>query len=553
MTAYNYDDFYIDKPSKLSRVWRRLVYITQGSSDLRMKRVWIDKKPGDFARPLGCPDQEWRIYLLMRLQILEIWYSARGVIQDWQHAGIGGRGLNTAWSSILEKVIDQPYIYEFDIKGFFDQVSNQHILADLDKGWEEWCDNLSNTEPTRYKLPPRESDIAYKEYEPEFLEKSAKTRAWYGLRPFKTDSQLAKINASLGISYERQLELDMMDLQSFGETTVEDFEEYDALYRANQLAENQKPITLAEVYPKYMNGEEVRPARGIYLSAPKMKATEADREKGRDNWKDLTKVNAGFPQGANTSPFLSCLSLWKVLGSFSNLLMYMDDGLIYGPTRSIVEEKLQIFKERLGTINLKLAEEKSQWVKIDGEYQSSFKFLGIRTEGDRYYHSDTRSGTRNGFTDSLSLTEFLKTTEDYGIKASQAKAVHWVFSRDDISTFTKRLQWANNKGFLSNIIAIAFNEQIEEEWMEKWLKGIARKYKKINRSKGLVSSISYLKGWKDIPSHHTLEPEDLMDPLITSSTLCCESLLKHLKASDTGTSLKLVGRKGNLRQLKQRK
>jgi retron-type reverse transcriptase len=44
-----------------------------------------------------------------------------------QHGFLPGRGVITAWRDIFENVVDKDNIYEYDLKGFFDNVSLKAI------------------------------------------------------------------------------------------------------------------------------------------------------------------------------------------------------------------------------------------------------------------------------------------------------------------------------------------------------------------------------------------------------------------------------------------
>src|SRR5690606_10388809 len=57
---------------KMHSLWRRVTRLCmEESTNLEYKRVWIDKKKGDYARPLGVPTAEWRIYGHMLTRIME--------------------------------------------------------------------------------------------------------------------------------------------------------------------------------------------------------------------------------------------------------------------------------------------------------------------------------------------------------------------------------------------------------------------------------------------------------------------------------------------------
>lgn len=51
-----------------------------------------------------------------------------GLIPDWQHGFRPHKGTLTAWGVVLTKVIKARYIYEFDLKGFFDSVPVQKVV-----------------------------------------------------------------------------------------------------------------------------------------------------------------------------------------------------------------------------------------------------------------------------------------------------------------------------------------------------------------------------------------------------------------------------------------
>jgi hypothetical protein len=70
-------DWFILPIRNLRRIWNELSFISRTlSSDLKFKRVWIDKKEGDFARPLGVPTPAWRGYSFMWMDHLETFFKA---------------------------------------------------------------------------------------------------------------------------------------------------------------------------------------------------------------------------------------------------------------------------------------------------------------------------------------------------------------------------------------------------------------------------------------------------------------------------------------------
>jgi len=61
-----------------------------------------------------------------------------------QH-GVTTRGTNTAWKEVILRAIDWQNIYEYDLKGFFDNVTNVHSSITLDKGILDWAREVSET------------------------------------------------------------------------------------------------------------------------------------------------------------------------------------------------------------------------------------------------------------------------------------------------------------------------------------------------------------------------------------------------------------------------
>jgi hypothetical protein len=112
-------DWFIMPIRNLRRIWRELSFISKTlSSDLKFKRVWIDKKEGDYARPLGVPTPAWRCYSFMWMDHIEKFYKASGALQPWQHGGRSGVGVLSCYKQLIPRLRNENTIYEFDIKVF---------------------------------------------------------------------------------------------------------------------------------------------------------------------------------------------------------------------------------------------------------------------------------------------------------------------------------------------------------------------------------------------------------------------------------------------------
>jgi len=146
------------------------------ATDIDYKRVWIDKKPYDYARPLGVPKVIWRIYLRMVTNEGEIFAHGRDLYHPSQHGGRPGYGVMSCLKDVAEQLPKYKRVYEFDIKGFFDHISHESMTT-IFKGTflEGLYSKMCKSTPKSFKLPPVEKDLAVKRAETnkktnEFLE-----------------------------------------------------------------------------------------------------------------------------------------------------------------------------------------------------------------------------------------------------------------------------------------------------------------------------------------------------------------------------------------------
>jgi hypothetical protein len=129
-------DWFIMPIRNLRRIWNELSFISRTlSSDLKFKRVWIDKKEGDFARPLGVPTPAWRGYSFMWMDHLETFFKAGGYLQPWQHGGRSGVGVLSCYKQLIPRLKESNTIFEFDIKGFSTTLVMKLLLKDSRKRW----------------------------------------------------------------------------------------------------------------------------------------------------------------------------------------------------------------------------------------------------------------------------------------------------------------------------------------------------------------------------------------------------------------------------------
>jgi hypothetical protein len=408
------DNWFTLPIKKLDKIWRDLCHICRtNSSELKYKRVWIDKKPGDYARPLGVPTPAWRCWSYMKMDHLERFYKGTGSLQPWQHGGRSGVGVLSCYKQLIPRMIAENTIYEFDIKGFFDNISHKAIIKKvketLGKEASEWVGNILSSKPMRYVLPSEQEDKAYQEYladsRPALPNADIFEREW---KVVETHGP-----ASISIDYRKKLsgiptDIQWEDLSDYEKEFYKERFTIDCLRRYNiQMTRNSAGGEL--LVPLSGNAMdlaayflEVRKFGQEILARPRMDAIPLEREHARDAWKNLGQPGKGVPQGLGTSPFLSTFLtdtyLYELGTDRKALIMYMDDGILFARNKAEMEKLIARLKELLGALGLEMEPAKSRYVKLDGEWLDSVKFLGLRfLPKENTIMSDTRGGTKIKF------------------------------------------------------------------------------------------------------------------------------------------------------------
>lgn len=258
------------------------VLVEKKATEINYRRVYIPKRASEplgvgNARPLGVPTKAWRVYLHM-LNNLIVW--SRTGREYEQHAYFPQRGVHTAWQSVFER-IDSPNIYEFDLKGFFDNVSLEFM----------------------YKVLVR--DYGYPRSVAAFLRKLN-----------RSIPKLAKVDLmkepdrDLALTADLEINPNRSDLLKDPLGGLRDFSGVWSL-PAHHLLEQLEAEGLVEV-----------------VSTPS----------GR-GWKEF-----GIPQGAGTSCGLSTVNLerlWNDQGLNMDMVMYADDGIVFpksSETEPVIED-----------------------------------------------------------------------------------------------------------------------------------------------------------------------------------------------------------------------
>jgi hypothetical protein len=472
------DDWFLLPIRKLRRIWNELSFISKTlSSDLKFKRVWIDKKEGDYARPLGVPTPAWRCYSFMWMNHIESFYKASNCLQPWQHGGRSGVGVLSCYRQLIPRLKESNTIYEFDIKGFFDNISHESIIKrfkeTLGSTTAEWIHNILQAKPSGYKLPP----------EPSTSEAG---------RAYNFRDEWEHVIPMFGPSYWFRVVQQLPQTVNSANWGV--------------IVENTRKLMPFVINPTSLNGK-------IYYYEAQEDMPHNTFGQARDNVRGLALPNKGVPQGLGTSPFISTFLtdtyLYELGTENKALIMYMDDGILFASCKSEMETLIKRLTELLKALGLSLAENKSKYVKINGEWQDSIRFLGLRylPESDTFM-SDTRSGTK---------VQFPAKGDWEDVKALAAlnqSSVSGIKQKFDMLINTQAYEAGLKYGFLGCLIAGSQYKDAPpmEERREAIQRGQASAWARIEKSSGfiwkfqdLMKHTEYLTNVSSIATHRFAE------------------------------------------------
>lgn len=385
-------EWFLLKRHKLKGLWNRLSKLCWTlTSNLNYKRVWIDKKPNDYARPLGVPVVEWRAFSYMRMDHLERGFKALGMIRPFQHGGRSGVGVLSAWAALIPRLKESRYIYEFDLKGFFDNVNHSAILRLVEPFGTElyyWIKGILKKGPKSYVMPPENKDAALQALKAQTLPKPT---------GIFTDWKVTEDHGvqSLGQGYQKilkgiPLEVNLEDLSEedvdfyFRRKAVRVYQEYKVklLNGGSMLVGEPMDLERYILSEKEAHANTNNVITDVYVD----KAEPLWREKARDSWKQLGIPGKGVPQGLGTSPLLSTILTDTYLKSIEdNLLMYMDDGLIFAETRTELDGVLTRMKTLLKSFGVEIEPKKIRNDKRRREMDKIFEILRIKIRpGERH-------------------------------------------------------------------------------------------------------------------------------------------------------------------------
>jgi hypothetical protein len=503
----------LDKIKKIERSVKKLS--KDLSTDIDYKRVWIDKKPGDYGRPLGVPTMTWRIYLGMITNIAEIYALGNKLYSDCQHGGRPERGVMTCLKAVAEQLNSKENIYEFDLKGFFDHISIQSIVS-LFKGvfLGDMFNKLLRVAPKAYQLPPLSKDKAI-EIQNRLLE----------IRESVIDDFTELMEPDPGEDDPADLVFAILQDEGDSPETVM----IKMMDEINDYINSE--ISLEAIYAAHMRGVENIELVDILDQEV---FTESHRALGRDMWKDLHLKDQGVPQGTNFGPFLASLVIGRGLQRIPNSLIYLDDGLCFFNTEAelsnIKEELSRIVKD----ISVEIAPEKSGVITKKDLLTKGIKFLGTRMKGSRNFFtiaSETRAGVKRELPElsTEKMLDILESMFEAGmITPSKYKFAKWSLLKAKFNDrFVSPVLDASIKGnFFGYLLSWLYNPEMDMNTAKRKIsEGTKLAKARMTSSKGSIS--------RGIFDHDIWEYEgpggtvEIVRPTIyNASTLCMDLYLE---------------------------
>jgi len=488
------DNWFTLPIKKLDKIWRDLSHICRtNSSELKFKRVWIDKKPGDYARPLGVPTPAWRCWSYMKMDHLERFYKGSGRLASWQHGGRSGVGVLSCYKQLIPRITTSNTIYEFDIKGFFDNIKHETIIQRIKETLgikvSKWVTNILKAKPEKYVLPPEEDDKALQDFKAQYplpgknasiFETEWKVTESHGPQTLTTVYQNNLRGVPSGVNPE---DITPAQAEFYKELyKVQSYNRYNVTVMGDDnnfgMAENAMDLMEWVMSRRHQDGNTGKPQEFRSPIQP------LEREKARDSWKNLGQPGKGVPQGLGTSPFLSTFMTDITLNNLKeNIIMYMDDGILFAENKAEMEKLINILKGCLDHIGLEIAPEKSKYVKIDGKWVESLKFLGLRYLPEKdSFTSDTRSGTKVLFPSQVNWSDFKALAE------LNNSSIYTFKQKFDKMINTTAYEAGLKYGFLGCLIAGSQykEEKSMEERREDIRKGQNSAWTTIENSKGFI-------------------------------------------------------------------
>lgn len=411
-------------------------------TNLIFMRNYIPK--GTTYRPLGVPSPEWRLVMHMVNNYITMWI--RKDIENWNHGFMPDRGTNTCIRETVKILTEYKYVYEFDLKKFFESVvvsevseylKNQGVDAQI---WR-WIDQINRATPIfkgERKLEETSSfkDHLEKQIEEEYIDLDDPVFEQLKYIPYE---EMMKEDGYTDVRLWMKDQLGLLDAYNQKKVSKE---ERDKLYDVSRHLANKKVIW--------------EPSTSNLLNLHNSLMNPSTDLGG------LETPCIGLPQGLNTSPILSLVVLKKWVEKLEEkgikVNMYADDGILYA------NEPFEPFSPERIPFN----EEKSRWVKTP-EYTKEMKFLGVIIDIEK---QELRGSTRNGATLTLGTKgkDLIELIRELATAYSEEEAYSWK-DDPDLILLTK----SGMHGYvMSRLYQDSWKDKLfeEKEWLhdtESWL------------------------------------------------------------------------------------
>lgn len=337
----------------------------KASSKVSHRRKYIEKS-NKKLRPLGVPDILWRIQNHNTAAFMSLYLEEREFFKN-QHGFRSGKGCKTAWQHILTIVTKADWVYEFDLSRCFSNIHIKAVSKALRKAkvpekviikLEEL--NLTPvTNPGELRTDTKETNEWNKwiNTSPE-REEIIKNQAARNREEFLTGT-LTQVGWQIPKSRKNTESFDWTGTDENGD--VFDLDQVPYITHFNSLLAAIDMPELKGYHKELYKGTEGDPLRGL-------------------------------PQGLPTSPVLTITALQELFINNSPwpILMYADDGIIYGSGTPPKEEEIfqKLNKDRWG---IELNRDKSKFAKLPDQ-EMDLKFLGMRIKGE-ILTAETRKGS----------------------------------------------------------------------------------------------------------------------------------------------------------------